>query len=1711
MKNFYSFISFFLIIHSSFAQTYGNEWINYDQKYYSFKIFNDGIYKIDYQTLVNNHINTSSFSSANIQIFGREKEIPLYINDGGDNQINADGDYILFYAKKNDSWLDSSLFRNPIDIGNPGVSLFNDTINYFFTWNNSSNNSRFVIEQSNNYSIYDYVSPYCMDELLITPSTSYNPGKVSYYDPSSLFDPGEGYRIVQGEGGDTYYSYPYTFDLSQIYTGSDAPEASFQCKTTSDNKANLDFNQDFHHHLRLKFGSTILEDTNFAEYKHIIFDTTLNTTFLQNNNTFYFEIPNEMGVDPDYQSLNYVSLKYPKKTNLGGSAFDRFKIINNPPNSPSFTIHLNITGSNINSAVCMVFGAINKFINTVKINDTIHALVTNSMNGQAQEFVIYDESLIQSISLINAVNVTGKFTDFSSINYEEANLIITHPFFNSDQNIQANSKYIAYRQQSYNVVDANIEELYLQFGGGIQKHSNAIRRFAHYAYNHSTLKPIAITILGKGLSNDICKYNANNFALNYIPPFGSPGSDMFYTSFLEGSTYEPLIPIGRVSVITENDLNEYLLKLIDYEYDQINLPYTSEARDWQKQVLHFVGGSDSPQVEHFVDLLDNCKQTIEDVYFGGNVTTFKKFTTDPLDPSLLDEISNYLEYGSSIVTFFGHSGVTGFDITVDEPVNWNNYRKYPIIFGNGCHAGAIYTNPYEIYFGEKTVVAPSRGAIAYFASGGQEFDVPLKNYMCSIYSQISQINYGKYLGLQIKEAAKQIALSGISNQNSFHSTLGATNLNGDPLIMVNNLDKPEIELLENNVSFNPQEINLSVDSFDLNIIVNNIGKSIADTFMMEIVRDFPQTTSDSSYFFFLSNLNYKDTISIKMPLLPNIGMGINNFSIKVDIPSEIEEQFDESINNQVNKVFFLKLNGILPVLPYDFAVVPYDTIRVIASTTNPIASINTYFFEMDTTDLFNSPFLRKKTVIGPGGAKSVNYNEWNLATSGQNSPVICTDSTVYFWRVAIDSSILDWKESSFQYIINKEGWGQDHFFQFKKNDFQSINYNRDLRQRKFNPNEGELIVKNFDLPQSSFERATTSYSINGYRDYAGCGTSPSIHVAVFDPVTLMSWNTNCNADENTPFVHSFDQANDDCACRQRPEGFFIFRQTEEQLDLLYNMLQSIPNDHYVLVYTYYNPVFENWTQYKPELYTWFQNNGSQQIHQNADNRAFIFFTKLDDTSYFEEKMAVDEHELITLVKPIQGTIYAGNETSPLIGPSTEWKTIYWKQDPSEQTLGDTTTLVVTGYNFFTNNTQSFEYDFTSNDSILNFNNLMNASNYPYMKLQAKYYDKINETPAQVDRWHVLYSPVPEAAIDNTNAYTLSPQLDTINEGQEFIFAADYKNISTVHMDSMLVKYWIEDANHNRHYINYPRQDSLKVSQTFRDTITVNTTGFAGLNSLWMEINPYINAEQTVQDQLEQHHFNNILQIPFYVSGDDENPILDVTFDGRHILNGDIVNPKAEIYISLKDDNPYLVMDDVSDTTLFGVYLTGPDGVQNKIPFMDNNGNVIMQWLPADAQNKKFKIIYNGKFEKDGVYKLLVQGSDRSGNLSGDLEYRITFEVINESSITYLMNYPNPFSTSTRFVFTLTGSEVPEDIIIQIMTITGKVVREITEDEIGPIYIGRNITAYSWNGTDEFGDPLANGVYLYRVLSRINGEEIKHRSTGADQYFKKEFGKMYLMR
>jgi flagellar hook assembly protein FlgD len=75
--------------------------------------------------------------------------------------------------------------------------------------------------------------------------------------------------------------------------------------------------------------------------------------------------------------------------------------------------------------------------------------------------------------------------------------------------------------------------------------------------------------------------------------------------------------------------------------------------------------------------------------------------------------------------------------------------------------------------------------------------------------------------------------------------------------------------------------------------------------------------------------------------------------------------------------------------------------------------------------------------------------------------------------------------------------------------------------------------------------------------------------------------------------------------------------------------------------------------------------------------------------------------------------------------------------------------------------------------------------------------------------------------------------------------------------------------------------------------------------------------------------------------------------------------------------------------------------------------------------------------------------------------------------------------------------------------------------LGAIRVGTNITEYKWDGTDMFGQKLANGVYLYRVVTSLDGKKMEQFRVNdgfnqntqdvTDQYFKKGYGKMVILR
>ncbi|MFD1142097.1 C25 family cysteine peptidase [Larkinella insperata] len=200
-----------------------------------------------------------------------------------------------------------------------------------------------------------------------------------------------------------------------------------------------------------------------------------------------------------------------------------------------------------------------------------------------------------------------------------------------------------------------------------------------------------------------------------------------------------------------------------------------------------------------------------------------------------------------------------------------------------------------------------------------------------------------------------------------------------------------------------------------------------------------------------------------------------------------------------------------------------------------------------------------------------------------------------------------------------------------------------------------------------------------------------------------------------------------------------------------------------------------------------------------------------------------------------------------------------------------------------------------------------------------------------------------------------------------------------------------------------------------------------------------------------------------------NPLLDVTFDRQIIRNGALVSPNPAIQIILQDEDPYRIRQDTAGIEVYlkrpcescaleRVALSGPD----------------VSWKPAGPDNR-FVIDLMPRHLTDGLYTLQVHAADVSGNRVGPVPFEIEFRVKNGDSLSVVLPTPNPFSTVSRFRFTLSGQDTPGEGQIQIRNLKGQLVRTIRQG----VRIGEN--SFLWDGTDQGGVHLPNGLYLFRLL------------------------------
>ena len=1130
---------------------------------------------------------------------------------------------------------------------------------------------------------------------------------------------------------------------------------------------------------------------------------------------------------------------------------------------------------------------------------------------------------------------------------------------------------------------------------------------------------------------------------------------------------------------------------------QAGTSQTIADKAWMKNTINAAGGSDASQSELYVSYLDGYKNSLQDTAFGGSVQTFIKESSTAVEQAGSENIKNIINGGVSLIQYFGHSSANTLAFNLNDPTVYSNQGKYPIFNVSGCNAGNFFVYDAgrpdgNLTVSEKYVLADQSGGIAFIASTSFGITSSLDDFNTQLFKEISLDLYGSSVGNQLQKTLQTLTGSGRPLDFYTRINLEEINLHGDPAIKINSFALPDYVVEDQLIKVSPSIISVADKNFTLKVKWMNIGKAIKDSIRVSIIRKLPNDVNQILYNLLMPAVKYADSLSFKIPINPITDKGLNKISVSLDVDNRVTELSET--NNFITKEFYILEDEIRPVFPYKYSIVTKQNITFTASTANPLIGQRQYLMELDTTALFNSSFKKQYITTGVGG--EIEFKPTNI---------LFTDSTVYYWRTSIVPLISGnqqiWNPSSFVYLPkSSSGFNQSHYFQHTASNYSpAISLDND-RVFRYTTVPHTITIRTGLYPYTDWDKINVNIDLAQVEEY-GClyGT---LQFMVYDTSTLKPWkNINVTDPVTGTITGRFGSAR---LCSVTRKFFEFNFNTAADRKKAMDFMDIIPDGMYVSVTnlsrTSNTSFISQWqadraTLGGTSLYDKLKGVGFSTLDSFTHNLPFIFLYKKNTPAFVPfQKMGKSEADQPVGLINITAKNLTGIIESPAFGPAKKWNSLHWKGNSIDPVLKDS--VVIKVYGITTAGSEKLLASvYTATDTSLNF---INATTYPFLKLKMLNSDSSFATPNQLKYWRINADNMPEGAVAPNILYKMK---DTAEQGEKINFALAFKNISEVAFDSLKISFIITDRNNAPHQITMAKTKALIAGDTLVVNYSIDTKGYTGNNTLYVMVNPDNN-------QPEQYAYNNFIYKNFYVKADKFNPMMDVTFDGVHILNRDIVAAQPHILVKLKDESHFMAL---SDTSLIKLRVRYPDGTLHNYYFSD-----AVKFYPANLATGEntASIEFIPNFSLDGDYQLMVAGKDVMGNIAGAMQYQVTFSIINKPMISNLLNYPNPFTTSTAFVFTVTGSEVPQNLRIQILTITGKIVRDITKDELGPIHIGRNITEFKWDGSDTYGQKLANGVYLYRVITNLNGKSLD-KYTGhnddTDKYFNRGYGKMYLMR
>jgi hypothetical protein len=242
-------------------------------------------------------------------------------------------------------------------------------------------------------------------------------------------------------------------------------------------------------------------------------------------------------------------------------------------------------------------------------------------------------------------------------------------------------------------------------------------------------------------------------------------------------------------------------------------------------------------------------------------------------------------------------------------------------------------------------------------------------------------------------------------------------------------------------------------------------------------------------------------------------------------------------------------------------------------------------------------------------------------------------------------------------------------------------------------------------------------------------------------------------------------------------------------------------------------------------------------------------------------------------------------------------------------------------------------------------------------------------------------------------------------------------------------------------------------------------------------------------------------------------LIDITNLGGDIAEPNDNSPTAETIENIIDNDIETKYLTFNDTTWIKYSLIQPSLVKgyaivsaNDVPARDPSNWEFQAWdeeklkwmtlhkvtnepqWPNRFQSKEFYFTNNKKYKS---YRLNISSSHGIGIIQiAELEiFGVILSAVEDNNPSDLpseyslqQNYPNPFNPSTKIPFSISKNT---HVTLSIYNMLGQRVKKL---------IGQKMSAGThsvvWDGTNEFGETVANGIYFYRLQSNLGAKTMK---------------------